>query len=90
MVRNPTLRHHILPVRHVCIVSECEDARARKLGWEEGLGPRLGRVPGRPGLLAIAGQAVDEDDAVRGSAGGATWGAGATYSTTHSTASVGL
>lgn len=63
VVGNPTLRHHTPPVRHVCIVSERKDARGRELGREEGLGPRLGRVPGGPGLLTVAGQAVDENDA---------------------------
>ena len=63
MVGNPILRHHAPPVRHVCIVSECKDARGREFGWEEGLGPRLGRVAGGPGLLAVASQAVDKDDA---------------------------
>lgn len=62
MVSDPALRHHALPVRHVCIISECEDARSRKLGREEGLGPWLGRVGGGPGLLAVARQAVDKDD----------------------------
>lgn len=63
MVGNPILRHHAPPVRHVCIVSEGEDACGRELGREEGLGPRLGRVAGGPCLLAVASQAVDKDDA---------------------------
>lgn len=63
MVGNPILRHHALPVRHVCIVSEREDTRGRELGREEGLGPWLRRVAGSPCLLAVASQAVDKDDA---------------------------
>jgi hypothetical protein len=63
MVCNPTLRHHASPVRHVCIVSECEDARGRGLGRKEGLGQRLGRVLGGPGLLAVLSQAMNKDDA---------------------------
>jgi hypothetical protein len=66
VVSNPVLRHHSSPVCHICIVSEREQARGRKLGREEGLGPRLGGIVGGPRLLAIAGQAVDEDDADRG------------------------
>jgi hypothetical protein len=55
VVGNPSLRHHAPPVRHVCIVSERKDARCRELGWEEGLGPRLGCIGGGPSLLAVAG-----------------------------------
>lgn len=66
MATDPVLRHHSSPICHVCIVSEREHARGRELGREKGLGPRLGRVAGRPRLLAVAGQAVDEDDAERG------------------------
>ncbi len=69
VVGNPTLRHHAPPVGHVCIVSESKDARGREFGREKGLRPRLGRAASGPGLLAVAGQAVDEDDAARASAG---------------------
>lgn len=69
MVADPVLRHHASPVCYVCIISESKDARGRKLGREEGLGPWLGRVAGGPGPLAIASQAVDEDDAGQGLSG---------------------
>jgi hypothetical protein len=63
MVENPTLRNHAAPVCHVSIIAECENARRRQLSREEGLGPRLGCVGGRPGPLAVASQAMDENNA---------------------------
>jgi hypothetical protein len=63
VVPNPTLRYHAPPVRHACIVSECKDACCRELGREEGFRPRLGRIASGPGLLAVASQAVDKDNA---------------------------
>ncbi len=65
MVPDTALRHHASPVGHVCVVSERKDAGGRKIAWEEGLGPGLRRVSGRPRLLAVPSQAVDEDDAGR-------------------------
>lgn len=65
VVCDPILRHHIPPVGHICIVSEGEYTRGRDLGREEGLRPWFGRVLGCPRLVAIAGQAVYEDDAGR-------------------------
>ena len=62
MIRDPTLRNHSFPVRHTGVVSEGEDSCRRDPGWEEGLGPWLGFVVGGPGLLAVARQAVDEDN----------------------------
>jgi hypothetical protein len=63
VISDPILRYDALPVGHRCIVSKCKDAGCRKLGREEGFGPWLERVSGGPCLLAIPGQAVDEDDA---------------------------
>ena len=62
MIRDPTLRNHAFPVSHTRIVSEGEDSCRREPGREEGLGPWLGFVVGGPGLLAVARQAVDEDN----------------------------
>lgn len=62
MVLNSTLRYHAFPVRHVRIVSERENARSREFRWKEGLWPWLGGVGSSPGLLAVACQAVDEDN----------------------------
>ena len=66
MVRDAILRHHASPVGHVGVVSECEDARSGELGREEGLGPRLGFAVGGPRPLAVAGEAMDEDNAGMG------------------------
>lgn len=63
VVCDPTLRHYTSPVGHICVVSKCKDAGSRKHGWEKGFGPWLGRALGSPRLIAIAGQAVDKDDA---------------------------
>lgn len=65
MVCNPILRHNAAPIRHVCIVPESEDACCWDLGWEEGLGPGLGCAGGHPCLLAVARQAMDEDNATK-------------------------
>ena len=63
MISNPALRYHTSPVRHVCIVSEGQNTRGRELVWEKGFGPWVGGIRRGPGLLTIAGQAMDEDDA---------------------------
>jgi hypothetical protein len=65
VVPNPTLGHHTAPIRHVCIVSEREYAGRREFGRKEGLGPWLGRTAGSPRLFSVAGQTMDEDDAVQ-------------------------
>jgi hypothetical protein len=65
VVPDPTLRHHTAPIRHICVVSEREYAGRRELCRKEGLGPWLGRVAGGPRLFPVAGQTVDEDDAVQ-------------------------
>jgi hypothetical protein len=65
MVSDPVLRDYASPVRHVCIVSEREYAGRREFGRKEGLGPWLGRTAGSPRLFSVAGQTMDEDDAVQ-------------------------
>jgi hypothetical protein len=62
VVADTILRYHASPVHHVCIVSEGEDARRWQFGWEEVLGPWARSSLGSPGLFAVAGQAVYEDD----------------------------
>jgi hypothetical protein len=62
VICDPALRHHPLPVRHVCIVSECENACDWELGREEALRPRLGGTIDGPGLFAVTRQAMDEHD----------------------------
>lgn len=62
MVLDSTLRYHAFSVRHVCIISVRENARGREFRWEEGLWPWFGGVGSGPGLLAVACQAVDEDN----------------------------
>ena len=62
MISDSILRYHALPVRHVCVIPIRENARGRNFGREKGLWPWLGGVGSCPGLLAVARQAVDEDD----------------------------
>ena len=54
-----------MPVGHICIIAKREYAGGRELGREERLRPWLGRFPGGPRLVAIAGKAVYEDDTVK-------------------------
>ena len=63
MIRNPTLGHHAPPVRDICIVSESQGARVGYSGRQQGLGPRSRGCGTPPCLLAVAGEAVDENDA---------------------------
>jgi hypothetical protein len=46
----------------VRIVSPAEDARIRDVGWEKVAEP-VGAVSGRPGLVAVPVQAMDNNDA---------------------------
>ena len=63
MIRNPILGHHAPPIRDVCIVSESQDARVGYFGRQQGLGPRSRGCRTLPRLLAVASEAVDENDA---------------------------
>lgn len=63
MVCDTTLRHNSFPVGDICIVPKCKDAGCRNYRWKEGFGPGVDRVTSSPRRIAIAGKAVNEDDA---------------------------
>lgn len=63
VVSNAVLRDQSAPIDDIGIVSEGQNAGAGHFRREEGLRPRCRSALGRPRPLAVARQAVDEDDA---------------------------
>ena len=63
MIPNSILRYHAPPVCYICVVSEREDARVGNFERQQRLRPWRRRALGRPRLLTVSRQPVDEDDA---------------------------
>ena len=63
MIPNSILGYHALPVCYICVVSEREDACVRNFERQQRLRPWRRCALGRPRLLTVSRQAVDEDDA---------------------------
>lgn len=64
MVPNSVLRHHASPVSHVCVISKCKYSHTREFGRKKGLRPRSEGAFRSPCLLAVSGEAMDENDTI--------------------------
>ena len=63
MIPNSILGYHAPPVCYICVVSEREDACVGNFERQQRLRPWRRCALGRPRLLTVSRQAVDEDDA---------------------------